>query len=56
MNSHEARLFRQRQGGIDVRRKRLQELHPDKLGREQTPEEREEYSRLAKQRKPGRRR
>ena len=56
MNLNEARLFRQRQGGIDTRRKRLHELHPDKLGREQTPEEREEYSRLAKQRKPGRRR
>ncbi len=56
MNAEEGRLFRQRQGGIDVRRKRLHELHPDKLGREQTPEEREEYSRLAKQRKPGRRR
>lgn len=56
MNVNEARLFRQRQGGIDTRRKRLQELHPDKLGREQTPEEREEYSRLAKERKPGRRR
>jgi hypothetical protein len=55
INTDEARLFRQRQGGIDVRRKRLHELHPDKLGREQTPEEREEYSRLAKQRK-GRRR
>lgn len=56
MNVDEARLFRQRQGGIDARRKRLHELHPDKLGREQTAEEREEYSRLAKQRKPGRRR
>ena len=56
MNASEAHLFRQRQGGFDTRRKRLQELHPDKLGREQTPEEREEYSRLAKQRKPGRRR
>lgn len=56
MNAEEAQLFRQRQGGIDLRRKRLHELHPDKLGREQTPEEREEYSRLAKQRKPGRRR
>jgi len=56
MNVNEARLFRQRQGGIDPRRKRLHELHPDKLGREQTPEEREEYSRLAKQKKPGRRR
>lgn len=55
INTDEARLFRQRQGGIDTRRKRLHELHPDKLGREQTAEEREEYSRLAKQRK-GRRR
>ena len=56
MTGDEARLFRQRQGGFDTRRKRLQELHPDKLGREQTPEEREEYSRLAKERKPSRRR
>lgn len=56
VDTEKARLFRQRQGGIDARRKRLHELHPDKLGRDQTPEEREEYSRLARQKKPGRRR
>lgn len=26
------------------KRRRIRELHPDKLGREQTPEEREEYT------------
>lgn len=32
------------------RRRRLRELHPDRLGREQTPAEREEFTRLAQAR------
>jgi hypothetical protein len=56
MNMDEARLFKKRQGGIDERRKRLQELHPDKLGRDQTPQEREEYVALVKQLKRRQRR
>jgi predicted DNA-binding protein len=34
-----------------VRHRRLRELHPDKLGREQTAEERVEYTRLSRRRK-----
>ena len=30
------------------RRRRLRDLHPDRLGREQTPSEREEYARVAR--------
>ena len=33
---------------MDLMRRRLRELHPDKSGREQTPEEREEVTALAK--------
>jgi len=36
-----------------VRRKRLKELHPDKLGREQTPSERAEYTALTPRSKQG---
>jgi hypothetical protein len=39
----------QTEAGMQAMRRRLRELHPDKSGREQTPEEREEATRLAEQ-------